>query len=585
MIFNFKDLVNASNTENGKRIIENAKNVYKLFYEGKPIVFPSYKKYKLFISEGNRDDFEDDYFELRNRLNLLQLLSINSDEYLADLEEIISAICDQFTWILPAHNYKKDGKSFDYTELDLFGTETAYWLSETLFVFANKLSFDIIYRVKEKLKKSIIDVFESRSFFWETCGNNWSSVCGCAIGLTYLYVFPERFEINKERIMKSVDCYLKIIDEDGMCAEGVDYWEYGFSNFCNFYSSYIHFFHERPSVLKSDKVLKTINYLNMTKLGEKYFLPFADGGKKEHNFNLEYCTIFKNLFPENFDVPKIDIGNYLLFNDKDLSKRKNGLFTNIVGLNGKCNGLKALYGAAFYDQKEIVGIKGNRFYKNSEIYISNTDKYIFVTKCGTNHESHNHNDIGAFELIRNNIRLISDFGAGLYTYNYFNKLNDEADGRYGDEIFVCGSISHSVPIINGKGQRNGSQYEGKVLEVSDKFIKMDITKAYDGIDSLIVRYETKENGITITYIAKGFKNIVFRFVGDVMPILENCDCQIADMSVQNDLKLKPVVSEHFYLDHFGIKQKAYLLDYNYKETSEITINFSFEIKEALFGNH
>ena len=81
--------------------------------------------------------------------------------YLDDLEEILAGICDKYTWILPAHSHLKNGK-FDYTVIDLYSAETAFYLSETAFVFGDKLSIDIRDRIEYSLKTKIVENFEKR---------------------------------------------------------------------------------------------------------------------------------------------------------------------------------------------------------------------------------------------------------------------------------------------------------------------------------------------------------------------------------------------------------------------------------------
>ena len=76
-------------------------------------------------------------------------------------------------------------------------------------------------------------------------------------------------------------------------------------------------------------------------------------------------------------------------------------------------------------------------------------KYSFTAKGGHNDEMHNHNDLGCFQIVKNNKRVIVDIGAGEYTREFFG------GGRYGDKVFVCGSQSHSVPIIDGALQKWG----------------------------------------------------------------------------------------------------------------------------------
>jgi len=65
---------------------------------------------------------------------LLQVLAIYDDKYIELLEDIVSAICDEITWSIPAHCLDREtGNTYKYYEIDLFASETAFYLAETAF--------------------------------------------------------------------------------------------------------------------------------------------------------------------------------------------------------------------------------------------------------------------------------------------------------------------------------------------------------------------------------------------------------------------------------------------------------------------
>ena len=195
-------------TQRGQNFIKNIENIYQNVFLNKPRLNLTYSKFKLIHTTGNRSLYENEFFDRRRRLCFLQMLSVYDDKYIEPLEDILSAICEEYTWILPAH-CTKENKSFDYTEIDLVSAETAFYLSETIYILQDKLSSDIIKRVKTCLYDRIVNNFESRKFVFDDLENNWCAVCGAGVGITYLYVFPERFEKIKGRIFDLMHKYLK----------------------------------------------------------------------------------------------------------------------------------------------------------------------------------------------------------------------------------------------------------------------------------------------------------------------------------------------------------------------------------------
>jgi hypothetical protein len=62
--------------------------------------------YRVYDETGERASYEAAYFDHRRRLNTFALLAMlypEREEYLTWLEDTIWAICDEYTWSVPAH--------------------------------------------------------------------------------------------------------------------------------------------------------------------------------------------------------------------------------------------------------------------------------------------------------------------------------------------------------------------------------------------------------------------------------------------------------------------------------------------------
>lgn len=548
-IYSYENLNKIAKTNNGEKYIEEFKSYYEKIYKDKPISALSISEYKLFFSNGDRRTYEKSLFSRRERLTILQVLALSDDKYLNDLEEIISAICDEFSWIVPAH---------DYLKLELFSAETARMLSETVYIFGDKLSSIVQNRVKESVYRKIIQVYENNDFWWDKTNCNWAAVCGCGVGLAYLYLFPERFESVKGRLFNTFKSFLSGFDEEGYCYEGVNYWQYGFTAFCAFFEVYEKLCNIRPDFIDSEKVKNVIRYVENAKMSEDIYLPYADGGYPTWNMDANSAYTIKLLYVNDFAFNKVS-----------------EFLPSHAGL-----GLRGLVGTVTFDKPEKNLFKESSiYYKKAEVFIRKCKKYSFTTHGGNNGIIHNHNDVGAFQIVKNNERIICDFGAGLYTKEYFG-IDEQ---RY--KIFACNSLSHSVPIVDGELQMYGSQYKGEILNQSENSIVIDIAKAYaNNPKNIIVEYQTEEDCIFVKYNCKGIKEkITFHFVSDIEPTVKESYVCIKDVRLLCNLPIKPEISHRKERPHNPARKETdnirdvYLIDYEVFTNNEIIAEFTFQL--------
>ena len=546
--FNYDTLKKIAKTKKGKTYIAKVEKYYQERYVGKPILALSYSEYKRYWIDGDRNSYETAYFERRNRLFLLQILAIAKDKYLSLLEDVLASICDEYTWVVPAHAKHP---------IDLFAAETGGYLSETAYIFKDKLSEDIKQRIYNSVANKIVKAYEETpKFIWENYKNNWLAVCACGIGLSYLYLFPERFDKVKARLLGTFQAFIeKGFDEEGYCSEGVDYWVYGFGFFCSFFGAYEYFCKERPDFIDCPKVKRTLNYLKNARMQQNVYLPFADGGRQITVFNAHTLAPIKGLYPYDFTYPQ----------------------TELVFSQSKAVGFTFLYNLSSYKKPKLAEKEESCYFQGAQVFIRKRKNYAFAVKCGHNNEYHNHDDVGAFQIVKDGQRYICDVGAGLYTKTYFGI------GRY--DIFNCSSLSHSVPIIDGSLQAfNNEKYCGKVLCVDKNSITMDIAKAYEnGPSSVVVEYVTREDGVDISYACTGIRErIDFHFVSDLKPKIKNGYVYIADMKISCDKKLEPKIAKVNYISHYNEKIVAYTIDYPVQSKNAVNVSFSLVFEKKSF---
>lgn len=548
-LYTYEHLSEIAKSEKGKDYIGKIKALYEKEFENKPILALPFSKFKLFHLTGDRGQFQKEYFDRRRRLMLLQVLAIYDDKYIEPLEDIVSAICDEITWSIPAHCLDREtGNTYKYYEIDLFASETAFYLAETAYVFKDKLSPDIVKRINYSVKTKIVDVYEVNFFGFDSMKNNWAPVCSCGIGIAYLYLFPERFKIIKDRIFNAMERYLNNLDEDGYCSEGFSYWVYGFGFMTLFFDIYCQLNEDRPKILDSDRVKNTLSYAKNCILGDGAFLPIADGGMTNEHAEEDVLTVINRFFNVN------------------ISKGKESK----VSTDTQALGLRRLYSLGEPPLEEDKATSGI-FFEKSQVLIKRKKEYAFVSKGGHNLEMHNHNDLGAFAIFKNGVQYIVDPGAGEYTNYYFNNKSI----RFSEKVFVCSSLGHSVPIVDNEIQGYGKEYYSTVLDRGEDYIEYDLSNAYPKkIEKLNAKYVLGEKEVNAIYDVKGIeKEITFRFVSFKAPKIQGNVAIIDDMTVSCDKDAIPVIKEYNYSGFGGIPTTAYAIDFTFN--SDVTAKFNF----------
>ena len=188
----------------------------------------SFRDFTDYFRTGTRLTYEKQYFRRRGQLLAAagMYLLEEKQEYLERLENVIWAICDEYTWALPAHLLNDRDSDSARTYIDLFAGETAFALSEISAFIGDKLNLWVMKRVKNELERRIIHSYEEREFFWESVEMNWAAVCCGSVGACYMYMFPERFTKVKERMLNTMSCFLSGFGKDGCCREWMSYWNY-----------------------------------------------------------------------------------------------------------------------------------------------------------------------------------------------------------------------------------------------------------------------------------------------------------------------------------------------------------------------
>ncbi len=472
--------------------------------------------YDEFKRTGRRIGFEDVYFDRRRRLaGTFMMCRAYGDRYLDELCALIYAVCDEETWALPAHTAAAEDIRH---EIDLFAAETAMTLKEMAYLMGGSLPEDVRERIDAEITERVINVFESRRFGWETAEENWSAVCAGCIGIIYLYNGTP----VPERIMDAMRAYLRGIAPDGACMEGPGYYSYGFGYYV-YFAALLREFTGRD-ILSAEKVMRLAAFQSSMYLcGCVPSYSDSDAGVRPL---MGLTNMLGSLFPE-IPAPDMDAVR-----------------------NDECGRWAPYIRSYLYKAPQKKAAAGEAVYESSQLYICRRERFSVFIKGGHNAEPHNHNDIGSLIITDNRRQLICDIGCGEYTGDYFN---DEK--RY--SILTCSSLGHSVPIINGKGQKNGRAYRGNSFSAGGGRARLDISGAYEGDITLIRELEVTDSGVILRDRIEGAESVTERLITDIKPRVSGGATYIDNLMLDRPAS----VTKEPIKDHSGCDRAVYLLDF------------------------
>lgn len=508
----------------------------------RPILEPSYAHFKLFFTTGDRLVYQKNYYARRMLLGnsaILALIYPEEEKYIDALQNVIFAICDEYTWCLPAHQPKLEENN--ETFIDLFAAETGFALSEIYTMLGDRLDGVIKERIKAEINYRIINSFINKTdHWWEVrCTNNWASVCGGSVGCTFMLMRPELFDSIKPRFDTIMENYLRGFFDDGYCLEGTGYWHYGFGYFL-YYADMVKTFTEGAvNYFERPKVREIATFIQKMYLTENSSVSFADGGVTL-KYNIGITHYLKKLYP---DVVKVYSPKYAYYND------------------GCCRMATLIRSATWLDKNTFNNpdddtTPAEYYAKDSEWLTKRNASFGFAAKAGNNNEHHNHNDVGSFIFAKSGKHLITDMGSGLYTRQYFR-----GETRYG--IIECSSLGHSVPFFGDRiAQKVGADFCATDVNYEYGKFSFDMAKAYgnEAIRSVKRCFELDDSKVTLTDTFDSDLSVTERFVSLIEPKVSEGIIEIGDGKILYDRNIaEPAIS--IECGTTAAHQKIYMIDF------------------------
>ncbi len=541
-------------------------------YRGTPIPVLPYSSFKLFHETGDREKAQSDpvtgYFPRRSRLHSFGQLAwlYGREEDIHELEDVIWAVCDEYTWSLPAHLKRGEGENAFIDKLengdymvDLFAAETGDALAEIAFHLGDKLAPIVRKRIAHELEERIFSQVLQNTFGWMHGTNNWATVCAGSVGMAAMYAIEDDEHLAEvlERILPACDSFLSGFSKDGACLEGIGYWGYGFSFFTNLADTLLQRTKGELDLFDHPLVPKIASFQQKCYFKGNRTVSFSDGSThgKYTRTGLN-CYLYRK-YPELITPPMQPIAGY--------------------GGSNWCNAFRTLLWAEELPAAEET--YGCYPLPDAQWYICSGAKDVGIAaKGGSNGESHNHNDIGSFQIFKNGEELFSDLGSGEYTRQYFGPE------RY--TFLVNSSRGHSVPVIDSCLQKDGEEYAARNVTVDETGISMDIAPAYDlacmPVLQRTVRFDQTAGAVTITdafTFTDGEHEVRERFMTFGNIKVED-GCVVVTVGKETmTLTFDPTVfiveiEEETYSDHACQPQTVKLLDLVTKAQGSFTAQFT-----------
>ena len=391
--------------------------------------------YREFVVTGNRSHFQS--WRGKFQSHLMTLVAAETKErrgrFVPAIVARLEAICSWPSWILPAHDRKRDVVEGRRQWIDLVSSDLARELARVLAAVGDALPPATVARVRAEIERRVFRPYldNPRGHWWFLGQNNWNAVChaGCVIAALELVEEPAARACFVEGAERGSAVFMKHgFEPDGYCSEGMGYWNYGFGHFLDLGLAVRRATGGKVDYLAHPRARQAMRYAAAYQLERGVSPKFADGASNVDT-NVVACglSVWPELRPEF---------------EGDLPLR-----------------------SEFPDGQVWV----------MRLPAGDPARFALGIKGGHNAEFHNHNDVGTYCVLLGGRVVAGDIGGEVYTAQTF--------GPHRYESKVLNSYGHPVPRVAEALQPKGRQHAAKVLRTSFTetcdTVVLDISAAYD----------------------------------------------------------------------------------------------------------
>ena len=395
----------------------------------------------------------------------------NKGQFIQPLADTIEALCDEPTWVYPAHDGKLDNFYGRTVEADLRATAVAWELACADYILGSKLPATTRKRLRDNVERRVLQPFRDmvegrrKPIFWLHATHNWNAVClsgtvGAALALEESPAERAWFVAAGEHYIRY---FLKSFTPDGYCSEGIGYWNYGFGHFLMMSETLRQASGGKLDLLADPQALQPALFCKRSEIINGVYPTISDvhpGSRPDAQF---VCFISERFgLPAPVDCPAVlakpngSLAGTLLFSFLSPMPPVISHAATPADLSLR---------TWFNDGGVLICRPGSG---------TGASPFAAVLKGGNNAENHNHNDVGSFSVVQGEDMVICDPGAEVYTARTFSSH------RYDSK--VLSSFGHAVPVIAGKLQQTGAEAKAVVIKTDFQddrdTLVLDLTSAY-----------------------------------------------------------------------------------------------------------
>ena len=445
--------------------------------------------YREYATIGNRANYETPYFLRRDMAVSFAAAEAyeNKGRFTEKLMDVVWAIMEESTWLLPAHLYCSPhysdstlGPVFGDNSLHgvaLFSATTCGTLASVYALCKNQLdAIDPIIskKIEYSLKERGIKNFLQTEFWWGgqlgRKTNNWCPWILSNILLTT--AIAEKDTYVRERVVSKamiyLDNFLNCYAPDGGCDEGPAYWGAAGAALLDCLELIDDMSGGSISIWDSELVKNIGDYIYKVNISGNRYVNFADCAPKTQpntGMLVRYGEKTGSEFLVSFGKKQAKYGDHF-FSSSHMYRSLKWLHSPYV----KEESCPMPLWCVLPD----LGVITARECEDSERGM------FLAAKAGNNDEMHNHNDCGNFMVYYDGKPVIIDTGVGQYTKQTFSK------DRY--KLWFMQSGYHNLPSFGGVDQCDGARYTSteKVFDEASRSICSELKLAYHesaGIES------------------------------------------------------------------------------------------------------
>lgn len=469
-----------------------------------PLALPDDELYLDFSRTGNRDRYQTAYSTMQRAVTRIALAYCLSADprFKARTLDALDRWLSLNSWLLPAHDHGNQTLQGKLETIEL-GSAALSWRLATLYrVWDREIPEPTRTQLREQLYRRTLNPFmemidgKRQPPSWLNGKSNWNAVCLTGVLGTLLAIEenPEtRLTYTRAALLKINNSLLGFGD-DGYCSEGVGYWNYGYGHNLAF-ALLIHAATDgHVNLMELPRMKAAGNYADQIIIGDTLVPTFADC---HFNAKVSPRLLACRDALRGIRSPRLEPELPGFFHDDSLH------YVTLPQPGHAPDPTPAtLPPYTFFPSAGVAIMRPGPNFPQLRLAVA--------VKAGSNHELHNHNDVGSFIVALDNVPVLCDPGGEVYTRRTFSK------DRYLSNLL--NSFGHPVPLIDGKMQIPGPNTDSPVLEQRDDGstcrFQADLAPAYanPNLTSMIrtLLYDRSGNGtLTVTDTATGSQPLTF----------------------------------------------------------------------------